>query len=49
MSEYWIGNSPIGGPFDLWRKNYFIKNGKVPDDTWKMYPGLCIETKIKSQ
>ncbi|MFM9379174.1 hypothetical protein [Gordonia sp. VNK21] len=35
---------PVGGPFDLWRKNYFIENGNPPSDSVKMWPGLTFET-----
>ncbi|MFL6091098.1 MAG: hypothetical protein ACJ71Z_13270 [Aeromicrobium sp.] len=44
---YWVagpGGCPIGGPFDLWRKNYFIANGEPPEDTVKMYPALSQRT-----
>ena len=44
MSKYWVGECPIGGPFDLWRKDYFLANDIPPDDTVKMYPALCAET-----
>ena len=44
MSKYWVGDCPIGGPFDLWRKNYFLANSIPPDDTVKMYPALSAET-----
>jgi len=46
MSEYWVDDDhgcPIGGPFDLWRKNYFLFYGKPPEDTCKMYPALSVE------
>ena len=46
-SEYWINGPqgcPIGGPFDLWRQNYFFENGRPPADTAKMYPALSAET-----
>ena len=46
-SEYWVdgpGGCPIGGPFDLWRQNYFLANGEPPEDTEKMYPALSAET-----
>jgi len=43
-NRYWVGDCPIGGPFDLWRKNYFLANGIPPDDTGKMYPDLDAET-----
>ncbi|MCL2152139.1 MAG: hypothetical protein FWH57_04140 [Oscillospiraceae bacterium] len=43
MSKYWSGKCPIGDPFDLWRKNYFLANGKLPEDTEKMYPELSPE------
>lgn len=35
---------PIGGPFDLWRKNYFVEKGVPPADSVKMWPGLVFET-----
>jgi hypothetical protein len=35
---------PVGGPFDLWRPNYFHANGEPPDDTAKMYPSLSAQT-----
>jgi hypothetical protein len=45
MSKYWVGDDcQIGGPFDLWRKNYFFANGRPPDDMVKMYPALNAET-----
>ena len=47
MSKYWVdgrGGCPIGGPFDLWRQNYFVANGEPPEDTAKMYPDLSAET-----
>ena len=34
---------PIGGPFDLWRQNYFFAHGEPPEDTVKMYPVLSAE------
>lgn len=43
MPAYWVdgpAGCPIGGPFDLWRKNYFLANGEPPEDTGKMYPAL---------
>lgn len=46
-SGYWIDGPqgcPIGGPFDLWRPNYFHENGKPPEDTAKMYPSLSAAT-----
>lgn len=46
-SRYWIDGEdscPIGGPFDLWRRNYFREYGKPPEDTAKMYPSLSPET-----
>ncbi|GAA3539259.1 hypothetical protein GCM10022263_28460 [Nocardioides daeguensis] len=46
-SGYWIDEPmgcPIGGPFDLWRPNYFHANGELPDDTARMYPSLGPET-----
>ena len=43
-NKYWVGDCPIGGPFDLWRKDYFLANGKPPDDTGKMYPALSDKT-----
>lgn len=46
-NEYWVdgpGGCPIGGPFDLWRQNYFFANGEPPEDTAKMYPALSAET-----
>lgn len=46
-SGYWIDGPqgcPIGGPFDLWRPNYFHANGEPPEDTAKMYPSLAPET-----
>jgi len=46
-SGYWIDGPqgcPIGGPFDLWRPNYFHANGEPPDDTAKMYPSLSAQT-----
>ncbi len=42
-SGYWIDGPrgcPIGGPFDLWRPNYFSTNGEPPEDTAKLYPSL---------
>lgn len=47
VSKYWVeGRSgcPIGGPFDLWRQNYFLAHGEPPEDTANMYPGLTTET-----
>jgi hypothetical protein len=44
VNKYWVGDCPIGGPFDLWRKNYFIANGSPPDDTGKMYPALSTKS-----
>jgi len=47
MSKYWVGriaDCPIGGPFDLWRKNYYLENGRPPDDTVKMFPALSFKT-----
>lgn len=48
MSEYWVEHEkygcPIGGPFDLWRQNYFMANGEPPEDTAKLYPDLSSET-----
>ena len=44
MSKYWGNDCPIGGPFDLWRKNYFLENGTPPDDTAKLYPELSVDT-----
>lgn len=46
MCEYWVGDCPIAGPFDLWRKNYFLQNGVPPEDTAEMYPSLKSETVI---
>lgn len=46
-SGYWIDGPqgcPIGGPFDLWRANYFHANGEPPEDTAKMYPLLSPQT-----
>lgn len=46
-SGYWIDGSqgcPIGGPFDLWRPNYFYANGEPPEDTAKLYPSLTLQT-----
>jgi hypothetical protein len=46
-SEYWVdgpGGCPVGGPFDLWRQNYFFANGEPPEDTATMYPALSAET-----
>jgi hypothetical protein len=46
-SGYWIDGPqgcPIGGPFDLWRPNYFHANGEPPEDTAKMYPSLDAQT-----
>lgn len=47
MARYWVdgkGGCPIGGPFDLWRSNYYRENGEPPEDTTKMYPGLDAAT-----
>lgn len=48
MSKYWVEPAkygcPIGGPFDLWRQNYFMANGEPPEDTAKLYPDLSSET-----
>ena len=48
MSKYWVEHAkygcPIGGPFDLWRQNYFMANGEPPEDTAKLYPDLSSET-----
>ena len=48
MSKYWVEHEtygcPIGGPFDLWRQNYFMANSEPPEDTAKLYPGLRPET-----
>lgn len=48
MSKYWVEHvkygCPIGGPFDLWRQNYFMANGEPPGDTAKLCPGLSSET-----
>lgn len=48
MSTYWPDGlphgCPIGGPFDLWRQNYFMANGEPPEDTVKLYPDLGAET-----
>lgn len=48
MSKYWVEHTkygcPIGGPFDLWRQNYFMANGEPPEDTAKLYPDLSSET-----
>ena len=48
MSKYWVEHAkygcPIGGPFDLWRQNYFMANREPPEDTAKLYPGLSSET-----
>lgn len=46
-SGYWIDGPqgcPIGGPFDLWRPNYFHANGEPPEDTAKLYPSLDRQT-----
>jgi len=46
-SGYWIDGPqgcPIGGPFDLWRPNYFHTNGEPPEDTARMYPSLDPQT-----
>jgi len=46
-TDYWIDGPqgcPIGGPFDLWRPNYFHAKGAPPDDTAKMYPSLSAQT-----
>ena len=48
MSKYWVEHEkygcPIGGPFDLWRQNYFMANGQPPEDTARLYPDLSSET-----
>ena len=48
MSKYWVEHEtygcPIGGPFDLWRQNYFMADGGPPEDTAKLYPDLRPET-----
>jgi hypothetical protein len=48
VSKYWVEHAkygcPIGGPFDLWRQNYFMANGEPPEDTAKLYPDLSSET-----
>ena len=48
MSKYWVEHEtygcPIGGPFDLWRQNYFMAKSEPPEDTAKLYPGLRPET-----
>lgn len=40
MSKYWVEHEkhgcPIGGPFDLWRQNYFMANGQPPEDTTRL-------------
>lgn len=44
---YWIdgpAGCPIGGPFDLWRQNYFFANGEPPEDTAQLYPSLSKQT-----
>lgn len=46
-SGYWVdgpGGCPIGGPFELWRQNYFFANGEPPEDLATMYPALSAET-----
>lgn len=43
MPKYWPGEDthcPISGPFDLWRKNYFRKNGELPEDLKKLWQAL---------
>lgn len=47
MPKYWVDDASgcqIGGPFDLWRQEYFRLNGEPPEDTAKMYPGLAAAT-----
>lgn len=44
---YWVDGPygcPIGGPFDVWRRQHFLEEGSLPDDTTKMYPALSTET-----
>ena len=44
-SGYWIDGPqgcPIGGPFDLWRPNYFHANGEPPED-------MAVEARSRQQ